>query len=347
MKIIICLTSLLCVFGALGHARAAAPQTEISNGILHAKLYLPNAAKGYYRGTRFDWSGVIGDLEYRGHRYYGPWFTRTDPEVHDFVYDGPDIVAGPASAISGPVEEFTPALGYEEAKPGGSFVKIGVGVLRKPDDAKYDAYRLYKLVDPGKWKITKRGDSVEFTQELFDSASGYGYLYRKTVRLLPGKPEMEIEHTLKNIGKRPIHSSVYDHNFLVLDNQPPGPGFSITLPFQITADKHLDTSFAEVHGKRLVYLKTLEGKDRVYTTIQGFTNSPDDYKIRIDNTKVNAGMMISGDRALQKMALWSIRSVLAVEPFIDVSVEPGKQLEWTYRYVFYTLPVTETTHSEE
>ncbi len=32
------------------------PEAEISNGILHARLYLPDSEKGYYRSTRFDWS---------------------------------------------------------------------------------------------------------------------------------------------------------------------------------------------------------------------------------------------------------------------------------------------------
>ncbi len=47
---------------------------------------------------------------------------------------------------------------------------------------------------------------------------------------------MLIEHSLKNVGTRPIHTSVYDHNFLVLDKQPTDPGFTITLPFTITSD---------------------------------------------------------------------------------------------------------------
>ncbi len=346
MKIAIFMVlSLLTASAALSQPKAAHPQAEISNGKIRAKLYLPDIKNGYYLGARFDWSGVVGDLEYQGHHYYGPWFTRTDPHVRDFIYDGPDIVAGPASAISGPVEEFILPLGYEDAKPGETFVKIGVGVLRKPDDAKYSPYRAYDLIDSGKWKVTKSSDSVEFTQRILDSASGYGYIYRKTVRLVPGKPEMVIEHTLKNIGRRPIRSSVYDHNFLVLDKQPPSPGYAITFPFQVSADEHLDKNLADVRGKQIVYLKTLQGKDRVYTTIEGFSQSPDDYKIRIENTTVNAGMTISGDRPLQKIALWSIRSVLAVEPFIDVSVEPGNQLKWMYTYRFYTLPHTEESRN--
>ena len=116
----------------------------ITNGQIQAKIYLPEAKHGFYRGTRFDWSGVVYSLRFDGHEYYGPWFTKTDPSVHDFVYGGSEIIAGPCSAITGPVDEFKP-LGWDDAKPGGTFIKIGVGTLRKSDDAAYDNYRLYDI----------------------------------------------------------------------------------------------------------------------------------------------------------------------------------------------------------
>ena len=96
-------------------------QTEISNGVLRARIYLPDAEKGFYRGMRFGWAGVMASLEYKGHGYFGPFFEKFDPAVSDVVIGDP-VVAGIASAASGPVEEFIganeSALGYGEAKPG-------------------------------------------------------------------------------------------------------------------------------------------------------------------------------------------------------------------------------------
>jgi hypothetical protein len=330
--------TLLTASPALIEAAPVPPQAEISNTLLHVKLYLPDAAHGFYRGTRFDWSGVVADLQYKGHSYYGPWFTATDPKIPDFIYKGSEIVAGPCSAITGPVEEFTPAVGFDEAKAGGTFLKIGVGVLRKPDDAAYSAYRLYEIVDGGKWTVKKSADAVEFTQELHNASSGYGYVYHKKLSLLAGKPVMVIEHSLKNTGTRAIRTSVYDHNFLVLDKQPTNAGFSITFPFQVTANPPPDKALAEVEKNKILYRKTLTGEDRVYFAIEGFGKSSDDYKIHIENTNVHAGMTITGDRPLAKMSLWSIRSVIAVEPFIDISLEPASQSTWKYDYEYYTLP---------
>ena len=313
------------------------PNAEIANREIRAKIYLPDAKNGYYRGTRFDWSGVVYSLQYKGHDYYGPWFNKTDPKIHDFVYEGPDIIAGPCSAITGPVDEFGP-LGWDEAKPGGNFVKIGIGALRRPDETAYDNYRLYEIVEPAKWTVAKNRESVEFTQEVSDSSSGFAYVYRKTVRLAAGKPEMVLEHTLKNTGARVIQTSVYNHNFLVLDRQPPGPGFAIAVPFQIQGPGPLSKGLAEIRGNQIVYLKTLENRDVVATPVRGFGGSAKDHEIRIENSHLGAGMSIRTDKPLASESLWSIRTVIAMEPFVTIAIEPGKEFTWKSSYRYYTLP---------
>ena len=315
------------------------PQAEISSGELRAKLYLPDARQGFYRGTRFDWAGNVSSLEYKGHNYYGQWYTRSDPRVHDFAFEGADIVTSTCCKIQGPVEEFKTnesALGFDEAKVGGTFIKIGVGVLRK-DSEQYDAFKQYELVDPGKWTVKTHGDSVEFTHELTEATTGYGYIYRKIVRLVAGKPEMVLEHHLKNTGRRAIYGTVYGHNFLMLDRQTTGPDFLVTFPFQLQSLQPPNKDLGEIRGNQFVFLKALANRDVVYTRLSGFTENPRDNEIRIENRHAGAGMVIRGNRPLSELALWSIRSVLAVEPFITMAIEPGSEFDWDVTYEYYTL----------
>jgi hypothetical protein len=68
------------------------PKAVLSNGTVQAVVYLPDPQKGYYRSTRFDWSGVVPCLTFKGHTYFGVWFKRYDPLLND--------------SITGPVEEF-------------------------------------------------------------------------------------------------------------------------------------------------------------------------------------------------------------------------------------------------
>lgn len=316
---------------------AEPPQAEITNGQITARIYLPDAKDGYYRSTRFDWSGAIFSLRYKGHEFYGKWYDTVDPKVINWVHRDGQIVDGPCGALQGPVDEFQTPLGYEDAAPGGRFIKIGVGVLHKTEGG-YNRYFPYEVLDPGKWTVKRHKDSVEFTQVLNAPDLGYSYVYRKVVRLVKGQPRLLIERSLKNTGAKEIKSQVYDHNFVVLDHQPPGPDFTFRVPFEISTSRAPNKDLVEVKGNEVVYKKQLLGQDEAAVLIQGFSESPKDSEIVIENKKVNAGLKISGDRPLIRELLWSIRSVLAVEPYVAIDVQPDAEFNWSNAIDYYTLP---------
>ena len=312
------------------------PQVQISSDQLLAKVYVPDVENGFYRGTRFDWSGVISSLECAGHRYYGAWYTKFLPEVHDFIYDNGDIVAGLQSAITGPAEEFPQPQGYGAAKPGATFVKLGVGVLRKLDDSPYSSYGNYEIIDSGTWSVRADPASVEFEQAVTDPASGCGYQYRKTMRVASGRSGLAIEHSLRNIGRVPIEAEQYNHNFLTLDSAQIGPDFVITFPYPIQAVRP-DPQVTTVEGNEIRFVRRLANQDAVSFPIVGFGMEARDYDFRVENRRTAVGVRVTGDRPLTRMVLWSIRTVLSIEPFIDVSCAPGESVSWTYTYSFYTL----------
>ena len=109
------------------------PSHQITNGEITATVYLPDAKNGFYKTTRFDWSGAIGSLKYKGHDYYGTWWSKIT-DIYDFGYEGPnkDVISADFTAMVGPAEEFG-ALGYTDVPAGGLFVKPGVGVLRRDE----------------------------------------------------------------------------------------------------------------------------------------------------------------------------------------------------------------------
>jgi len=317
----------ITLFLALAVVAAAAdyPEAEISNGVLRLKLLLPDAKNGYYRGTRFDWSGAISSLQFQGHEFFGRWFEKYDPKTHD--------------AIQGPVEEFFvegKAIGYDEAKPGENFVKIGVGAIRKPEEKAYDHFKTYEIADNGKWTVKVNRDSVVYTQALADT-NGYAYAYRKTIRLVPGKPEMVLEHSLKNTGKKPLATSVYEHNFYMLDQQPAGPDYIVRFPFDVHPQADLQGA-AEARGKEFTYLKDVVQGKSVFTQMTGFGDSPHDYDIRVENRKAGIGVRQTSDHPITRLMFWSIRSTVCPEAYIDVKAGPGQETNWKIDYVFYTLP---------
>jgi hypothetical protein len=338
---------IFCILGAMLAAGSivtqtypgAYPQTKLSNGALDATIYLPDAEKGFYRGTRFDWAGVVGSLGYNSHSYFGPFFEKFNPSVRDVVIGDP-VEAGVNSAASGPVEEFIgadgAALGYAEAKPGEAFCKIGVGSLRKIDNASYSSYTNYPILDGGKRAIRSDLGWIEFTQQL-DCGSGYGYAYTKTIRLLENTPEMAIEHRLVNTGEKAIETRVYDHNFLTIDHQSIGPDVVISFPFRPVPNTAIG-ELATVRGSQLAFSRDLRGRDTFDREFTGFGNTAADYQIQIENRKTGAGVTIRGDRPLVNLEVWAVRTVVAPEPYVEIKVPAGREFTWKYAYRFYTVP---------
>lgn len=297
----------------------SAPTATIANGQVRATVHLPDAAAGYYRGTRFDWSGVVSSLTWSGHEYFGPWFERHDPTRHD--------------AITGPVEEFLTgdtALGYAEAAHGGTFIRIGVGVLRKPDEPAFRRFATYDIVHPGTWSITKGADWITFVHTLDDGA-GYAYGYRKTLRLVGAS--LVLEHELTNTGRKPIATSVYNHNFFTLDGQPTGPDVRVRFPFAPRADRALK-GLAEIRGRDLVFLRALQQTENVFAELDGFGTSASDYGFEMENRATGAGVTVTGDRPLTRLIFWAAQRTACPEPYIDASVEPGRTTSWAITYTF-------------
>ncbi|MEZ4773580.1 MAG: hypothetical protein R3D00_10395 [Bacteroidia bacterium] len=297
------------------------PEAEISNGIIHARLYLPDAEEGYYRGSRFDWAGVMPDLSYKGHTYFGQWFEKYSPTLHD--------------AIMGPVEAFSP-VGYEEIKPGESFLLIGIGMAEKPVEPKYFFTTPYQITNPGKWKIKKKPDLVRFSHSLADNA--YAYEYTKTVQLTKGKPEMVLAHSLKNTGSKTIETNVYNHNFFLMDNQPIGPDYVVSFPFLPTVEPGETSAMGEINGHQILFTKELGNNGHLfYRNLQGFSDRAEDYDIKIENRKSGAGVRITCDQPISKFVFWSAHKTVCPEPYIHLKIEPGETFTWQILYEFYVM----------
>lgn len=297
------------------------PETEITNGQLRAKIYLPDHQKGYYRGLRFDWAGVISRLEFKGHQYFGQWYPKHDPLSHD--------------AIMGPVDEFVP-LSFDETAIGQEFIKIGVGSLIRTDDKPYAFTKMYKVKDPGKWSYDVNGNQVSF-RHFLKGANGFSYEYVKTVKLEPGLPRMVLEHTLKNTGTKLIETQTYNHNFFVIDQEPTGTSIVTTFPMEIAAEGKNFGELISPQTHQLLYKRQLVKGENVFSgNVTAKDGSKLPYNIQIENTKSGAGVKIFSETRLEKLVFWACNTTSCPEPYIQISVKPGEQFSWNIAYDFYT-----------
>ncbi|MEN9931518.1 MAG: hypothetical protein RIS17_91 [Pseudomonadota bacterium] len=298
----------------------AAPAVRISNGLVSAVLFMPDAEKGYYRGTRFDWSGAVADLRAAGHSYFGRWFPAYDPKKHD--------------AIPGPVQDYVTGQGFDAAAIGGPFVKIGVGILKKPAEP-IRGFPTLEILDGGRWTTRVRKDAVDFMHEVNDPVSGYGYRYRKTVALPRGKNQLVLTHHIESIGRNPIDTEMYDHNFFVLDGQPSGPDVEVRFPWAVEAF-NIRGEGIDVGRDRLNYRNALEKPVRMQ--LKGFGPSPKDYDIIVENRRTGAGVRVTSDTPLSDFVFWTSPRTTCPEAYIHVHADRGRPMSWRITYDFYSIP---------
>ncbi len=320
MIYIFCLFSIHCfLFSPIQAQDNEYPGTMISNEHLVMKLYLPDSLNGYYRATRFDWSGIIYSLEFSGHQYFGNWKPGHDPLFHE--------------DITGPAESFeSPGLGYNESQPGGEFIRIGVGTLEKIDEPGYVWNHTYNIINHGLWKISQGPDWIEFVHEL-KNMNGWGYIYTKKIDLMKDTPGFSIIHTLKNTGQRTIETNQYNHNFFVMDNEITGPDFHVEFPFNVYTENIPD--IVKIDGNKLLFNGELT-KGSVWMELKGYGAGVEDHHIKLVNKKTGAGVLINGDKPLHRLVFWATNTTICPENFIYLNLAPGEEETWIYSYTLFS-----------
>ena len=279
------------------------------------KVYLPDPENGLYRATRFDWSGVIGSVQYKDHEYFGYWKGTHDPLFHE--------------DLAGPVEGFIePGLGYAEAKPGEGFVRIGVGILEKEDESEYNWNKTYKVLDHGEWTIDHGQDWITFTHQI-QTDFGYAYTYTKTIRLK--NDGFVINHILRNRGEKPIETDQFNHNFFMIDGERSGTAFQLSFPYEINSGDD-PKGYLELKGKELTFIKDIERGDHVFLTLEGYGEKVADHQVKVVNRESGAGVIFSVDKPLHRMVFWACETTLSPENFILISVKPGESDNWSSEY---------------
>ncbi|QJW97507.1 aldose 1-epimerase [Frigoriglobus tundricola] len=314
------------------------PHAVIKNEKLTFTLYDADASKGFYRGTRFDHAGVFGSVEFAGHKVFGPWKGTHDPANHD------DIV--------GPCEEFgidTP-LGYDAAKAGGTFLKIGVGELEKPKEAKYSFAHKYKIVAPVVWERRPIDPEADFVGEIprgardqiwrtGQKANGYAYSYSKVV--YAAGATIGLTHRLKNTGEKRIVTDCYNHNFFNVDGDPVGPNYSLVFSFEPKA-KDLKGKFGdlvELKGNEFRFKDTLPNGADLMATLTGFDAKEKKPWFEMRHAPSGVRVKVECDYPLAKFNVWGIKPTICPEPYLAIDLKPGEEVKWSVTYTFtHDLP---------
>ena len=226
----------------------------LTSDYMSVQVYMPMEGKysddRFYTGSRFEHASMIGDFvigssdsssstrqrkEVYGHGLWRQPHNPNWPEsgvglASEFGcgHDGVNCV-GKGDIVNG-------VLGYDAARAGEPFLKIGAGVLIKgscPDcnpDNDDDHYRFnspYKFYRPPSWKLLASPGPNEVTFYSEERLGNYGYAIQKTTRL--DGNVLTVRTLLTNLGKNQFATPWYSHNFFNGDREPIGPGYVLNL----------------------------------------------------------------------------------------------------------------------
>ncbi len=318
----------------------------LSSPRLKVELAQPGSV---YRGARFDWSGFITQVTLDGKH------TFCVPESYK---------AGEGTGGIGLCNEFgiEAAVGYDDARPGETFPKLGIGLLRRADEGPYGFFRPYEIVQQFPMSVEATADSAQVVVQPVE-CRGYAARLSKTYQVSGNS--LQVAYTLENTGAKPIATHEYAHNFVGIDQQPVGPAYRLHFPYPVKSEK-IDVKAmrgnAPPHLKKLPgfvqdfliarYMRQAQGtirfegnditfkpadKQSFYCRPQGFSRRETP---QWTLSHVPSGVTVSetDDFAPWRVAVWGGNHVVSAEIFVDIRLQPGQTQRWARRYEFNAQP---------
>jgi len=326
-KIIYFLAVLLCLAAVSnGEEKKSTANSNtielLEEGAFRVMVNKPLSMGGYFRGARFDRSGMIPSVQFGKHHYFTTWESAITPENN--------CGSGPTEEfdLSGEDENFPP--GYREAVPGEIFLKIGVGWLRKEANEEYNSYKFYNVIDPGIWTTSRTPKSVLFVHEP-GLRNGYNYRYEKEILINGAEGKLIINHRLKNTGIKPIQTIQYCHNFILIDSEYVGTDYQ----FEINREPISGTTtpgYLQKTNSTWNFLQQLDG-----VIIMNFADAGKDRQslsVVVSNNATGGRIRFSTKSKLEKIRFFAEKKAICPEPFISIKLAPGKEFVWSWEYEF-------------
>ena len=240
-------------------------------------------------------------------------------------------------------------LGYNDAKLGGSFLKIGVGALIKGSCPACDSAEEYKFnspylfASPPKWSMSQdSGDSLRLEHSA--TLDKYGYRLVKDISLHGNI--LTVTSTLTNLGSEHFRTAWYSHHFFNCDGVAVGPGYSIDLDlkgdgstlYQEPGTWSWSTpllQYANVLGLpdaiRVAMTRALQPGVRIKTEFVNDGSTNGGFNLNACQTNIIASFpeVESGTIPMYAYNFYAERATFSPEPQLLLELDPGASKSWT------------------
>lgn len=256
-------------------------------------------------GPRFDRSGYVHSMDVGGHE-----LLQSNGLVDEFGLDGIGV------------------LGYENAKPGQPFLKIGVGQLIRTDNQAYSFRERYPVRQLAETEAVLMNNRVEVTQHHRPDNCGYGYLLRKVFEIDTSQRVLSIRYRLKNLSRSTFSFNQYNHNWLLFNGLPISSGYQIDLKFLAKLDPLPSCLIVNQNTIALIRQPPEGG----FCTFHRAKIAADATDVVVSHSDSAIGMTISGNFDIPYFKLWGDSRAICPEMFFEGRLLPDQSIEWVRQY---------------
>ncbi|RAP74590.1 hypothetical protein [Paenibacillus montanisoli] len=282
---------------------------RLSNDQIEVRLDTPGE---HYKGTRFDRSAYL--------------YAISCNEISFAAHEFPDRPIGTGGA--GLCSEFAP-LGFEETEIGDWFVKPGVGLLKKESES-YIFHKQYECL-PDAFEVVQHGPASVTLSSDGQEADGRRLRISRTFTLTGDG--VVIDYTLVNLGSKTIHTEEYVHNFIAIQQQPIGSGYSFQMDAAVDSDR-LPPFIQEADGQLRF---TDAPKEPFYFRAEPAAGDDDVFELCIHYEDIGGFLEIDWF-VPSKVAVWGCPHALSVESFNSIELQPGERIEYRREFKLACTP---------
>jgi len=273
-----------------------------------------------YQAARFDWTGKIRVVNFQNSPISG--IERTDNQQEQTLGKGFYNEFG-----------IDMALGFEEAKIGGWFHKIGVGLLKKTDNT-YAFNKSYEI-QPAVFEVSETTNKllIKCQSKL---VNGYAYTLIKTIELQ--ESSFIIHYHFDNTGEKSIITDEYVHNFTAINRALIGPNYHLNFPFPLKPTLFEETVNPEkkvIIGQKGFQFKGTPKKPFFFSNLTG--NEWGSASWELINQQHKIGIREKGNFQTNKVNLWGWEHVISPELFFKIHLAPNQAIEWVRRYDVFKI----------
>ncbi|MGI5967320.1 aldose 1-epimerase [Anaerotruncus sp. AF02-27] len=269
-----------------------------------------------YRGSRYDWSGIVKQVTLYGKSTF---------LSREIASDGGCGLGGIGLCS---VFEWADTSIYDSTAFADSFPMIGVGLLKKSDTLPFQFTKAYE-VTPFEREVLCQNDTEAAFHTLPHFCNGIAVDQRKTVSLQG--TVLTVTHTLHNVGEKEIRATEFSHNFFRFGADGVDRGYRLQFPYSIAPTLRRGSLLIERDAYRVAAFDQATASTAFW--VHGYEGMKTHWmKLTRDDSPLS--VLVEDLFPVVNFYSWNNKDAFCPETFCGIALKPGESTTYSRRYTF-------------